>query len=82
MLSSLSPAVEMTGGPWFTDNELDTEFVNTLKKCARRYLLDNVRFSPTFPPSPCFSFCFPNVERELTAVHSPSPTPKSAASTA
>ena len=43
MLSTINPSVELTGGPWFTDNELDTEFVDALKACARKYLLDHVR---------------------------------------
>ncbi|ORY89829.1 RNA polymerase Rpc34 subunit-domain-containing protein [Leucosporidium creatinivorum] len=38
MLANLTPSVELTGGPWFTDNELDTEFVDLLKKCAYKYL--------------------------------------------
>lgn len=42
MLAGLTPSVELTGGPWFTDNELDTDFVDVLKKCAYKYLQDNV----------------------------------------
>jgi DNA-directed RNA polymerase III subunit RPC6 len=53
MLANLTPSVELTGGPWFTDNELDTEFVDLLKKCAYRYLEMNVSTisSPLHPPS-------------------------------
>lgn len=32
------PSVEITGGPWFTDNELDTEFIKELKKLASKFL--------------------------------------------
>ncbi|MCO5585526.1 hypothetical protein L7F22_039459 [Adiantum nelumboides] len=30
MLSSLTPSVELSGGPWYTDNELDTVFIDQL----------------------------------------------------
>lgn len=38
MISSLNPSVELTGGPWYTDNELDTEFVNQLKGAVLSYI--------------------------------------------
>ncbi|GAA6025745.1 hypothetical protein JCM8202_005259 [Rhodotorula sphaerocarpa] len=38
MLTGIAPSVELTGGPWFTDNELDVELVETLKKVVRKYL--------------------------------------------
>ncbi|GAA6018775.1 hypothetical protein JCM10207_005576 [Rhodosporidiobolus poonsookiae] len=38
MLAGIQPSVELTGGPWFTDNELDTELVDQLKKIALQYL--------------------------------------------
>ncbi|GJN90969.1 hypothetical protein Rhopal_003983-T1 [Rhodotorula paludigena] len=41
MLVGVQPSVELTGGPWFTDNELDTELVDTLKKVVHRYLQDH-----------------------------------------
>lgn len=44
MLAGLTPSVEITGGPWFTDNELDIEFVDMLKKCATKLLQDKVSF--------------------------------------
>ncbi|KAK4705328.1 DNA-directed RNA polymerase III subunit RPC6, partial [Phenoliferia sp. Uapishka_3] len=40
MLAGLTPSVEITGGPWFTDNELDLEFVTMLKRCAEKLLQD------------------------------------------
>lgn len=46
MLAGITPSVEMTGGPWFTDNELDTEFVAMLKKIAYKYLRDHVGLLP------------------------------------
>ena len=30
MLYNLQPSIDVTGGPWFTDSELDTEFIETL----------------------------------------------------
>ncbi|GAA5857889.1 hypothetical protein JCM8547_006018 [Rhodosporidiobolus lusitaniae] len=38
MAAGVTPSVELTGGPWFTDNELDTELVDQLKKIALSYL--------------------------------------------
>ncbi|GAA6032281.1 hypothetical protein JCM8097_008097 [Rhodosporidiobolus ruineniae] len=38
MLAGIQPSVELTGGPWFTENELDTELVDQLKKCAYKFL--------------------------------------------
>ncbi|CAO3572523.1 unnamed protein product [Mortierella alpina] len=36
MLMELTPSIEVTGGPWFTDQELDEEFIETLtKECFR-----------------------------------------------
>lgn len=32
MLYNLQPSIEVTGGPWFTDSELDTEFIDSLLK--------------------------------------------------
>ena len=28
MLYELTPSIEVTGGPWFADSELDKEFIN------------------------------------------------------
>lgn len=38
MLAGIQPSVELTGGPWFTDNELDTELVEQLKKIVHKRL--------------------------------------------
>ncbi|PAK71733.1 hypothetical protein B8W95_13235, partial [Staphylococcus pasteuri] len=38
MLTGIAPSVELTGGPWFTDNELDVELVETLKRVVRKFL--------------------------------------------
>ncbi|GAA5879616.1 hypothetical protein JCM16303_003277 [Sporobolomyces ruberrimus] len=51
MLAGLQPSVELTGGPWFTDNELDTELVDTLKKVVYKHLSDHsIPKSQTYHP--------------------------------
>lgn len=45
MLYDLVPSTELTGGPWFTDQELDVEFIENLKKVIYRYV-----HSKSFPP--------------------------------
>ena len=42
MLFHLEPSVEMTGGPWYTDNELDTEFIKLLCSASLRFIRDRV----------------------------------------
>ncbi|KZT22961.1 hypothetical protein NEOLEDRAFT_1137326 [Neolentinus lepideus HHB14362 ss-1] len=44
MLAHLEPSVELTGGPWYTDNELDTEFIKLLCSACLRFIRDR-----TFP---------------------------------
>lgn len=38
MLYDLTPSIEVSGGPWFTDSELDVEFVQSLSNAIERYL--------------------------------------------
>ncbi|KAH9908233.1 RNA polymerase Rpc34 subunit-domain-containing protein [Fomitopsis serialis] len=40
MLYHLDPSVKMTGGPWYTDNELDTEFIKLLCSACLRFIRD------------------------------------------
>ncbi|KAI0794239.1 RNA polymerase Rpc34 subunit-domain-containing protein [Fomes fomentarius] len=40
MLAHLKPAVELTGGPWFTDKELDTEFIKLLSDVCLKVVRD------------------------------------------
>ncbi|KAH3663444.1 hypothetical protein WICMUC_005970 [Wickerhamomyces mucosus] len=44
MLYHLMPSIEVTGGPWFTDGELDSEFVESLLTIIWRYIA-----SKTYP---------------------------------
>lgn len=38
MMAHLEPSVELTGGPWYTDNELDTEFIKLLCSACLRFV--------------------------------------------
>ncbi|CDK24578.1 unnamed protein product [Kuraishia capsulata CBS 1993] len=38
MLYHLTPSIDVTGGPWFTDSELDTEFIDSLLVVTWRYV--------------------------------------------
>lgn len=42
MLYELEPSVELTGGPWYTDNELDTAFVKALTVVCERFVREAV----------------------------------------
>lgn len=42
MLEGLAPSVALTGGPWFTDGEFDTEFMETLMKACFKFIRDMV----------------------------------------
>lgn len=39
MLYNLQPSIDVTGGPWFTDSELDTEFIDTLLEVCWRFIV-------------------------------------------
>lgn len=38
MLVGLEPSTEITGGPWFSESELDVEFINELCRVCLRYI--------------------------------------------
>ncbi|RVD87027.1 uncharacterized protein DFL_005276 [Arthrobotrys flagrans] len=38
MLWDLTPTIEVTGGPWFTDAELDADFINALLVAIERFV--------------------------------------------
>ncbi|TFK27072.1 RNA polymerase III subunit Rpc34 [Coprinopsis marcescibilis] len=40
MLSSIEPSIALTGGPWYTDNELDTEFIQHLTDACYKFICD------------------------------------------
>jgi DNA-directed RNA polymerase III subunit RPC6 len=38
MLYELTPSIEVSGGPWFTDSELDHEFINELLTAMIKFI--------------------------------------------
>jgi hypothetical protein len=42
MLFHLEPSVELTGGPWYSENELDTEFIRLLSRACLQFIRDKV----------------------------------------
>ena len=51
MLMELTPSVEVTGGPWFTDQELDVEFVEHLTNTCYKYITLKVNGNSPLPMS-------------------------------
>jgi DNA-directed RNA polymerase III subunit RPC6 len=43
MLYELQPSNEVTGGVWFTEQELDVDFVETVARSCIRLIAQNVR---------------------------------------
>ncbi|TFY58453.1 hypothetical protein EVJ58_g6403 [Rhodofomes roseus] len=72
MSAELEPSPEMTGGPWFTDRELDTEFIKLLSDVCLKIIRDKSLPKPArdraeqvrllYPPS--YS-SYPNAEQIL-----------------
>ena len=61
MLEGLEPSIALTGGPWYTDNELDTEFIQNLTEACYKFISDLVSISTnqnyshsSAPPSQSF----------------------------
>lgn len=52
MLYELTPSIEVTGGPWFTDGELDDEFVTELTSVLERYIHGRTFLKGTSTPYP------------------------------
>ena len=42
MLFNLEPSAAITGGPWYTDSELDTEFINLLASACLKFIQERV----------------------------------------
>ncbi|KAJ7774322.1 RNA polymerase Rpc34 subunit-domain-containing protein [Mycena maculata] len=40
MLEHLEPSVGLTGGPWYTESELDTVFIDTISKACLKFIRD------------------------------------------
>ncbi|KAG9290666.1 hypothetical protein G9A89_011629 [Geosiphon pyriformis] len=58
MLFELEPSQEITGGPWFTDQTLDSDFVEQLTLVAYRYILS--RSYPKNSATAIYSASHPN----------------------
>ncbi len=61
MLYGLTPSIELSGGPWYTDNELDTGFINELSMACLNFIRSKSfprMASPerSFPPVTLHSF--------------------------
>jgi DNA-directed RNA polymerase III subunit RPC6 len=46
MLEGIEPSISLTGGPWYTDNELDTEFIQNLTEACYKLIRDIVSDLP------------------------------------
>lgn len=42
MLFELEPSSAITGGPWYTDSELDTEFIKLLMDACMKFIREKV----------------------------------------
>ncbi|PRT55502.1 DNA-directed RNA polymerase III subunit RPC6 [Wickerhamiella sorbophila] len=57
MLYALQPSIELTGGPWFTEGELDSDFINTMLTLVWSFIADS-----TYPQAfqaPFAQMCYP-----------------------
>ena len=58
MLEGIEPSIALTGGPWYTDNELDTEFIQNLTEACYKFISDLVsHHTPPTQISSTFTLC-------------------------
>ena len=69
MLEGMEPSIALTGGPWYTDNELDTEFIQNLTDACYKFISDLV--SHLLQPQ----YKFRNVHSEFSKKSKRSPVP-------
>jgi DNA-directed RNA polymerase III subunit RPC6 len=50
MLEHIEPSVGLTGGPWYTESELDTVFIETISRACLKFIRDVVRPKLALPP--------------------------------
>lgn len=61
MLVGLEPSTEVTGGPWFSETELDVEFINELCRVCHRYIVSRSQPNkPGYLKAPAF-FDYPSL---------------------
>ncbi|EGV64489.1 RNA polymerase Rpc34 [Yamadazyma tenuis ATCC 10573] len=51
MLYNLQPSIDVTGGPWFTDSELDSEFIDNLLMVIWRFVASRTYPTVFQPPA-------------------------------
>jgi len=78
MLEGLEPSIALTGGPWYTDNELDTEFIQNLTDVCHKLISDivSVLGNAVFGVSECYSCrVFQNVvaDKKTPSIQFPMP---------
>lgn len=70
MLEGLDPSVALTGGPWYTDNELDTEFIQHLTEACLKFIRDLVsQMQIATQPVKYLTFLFLRVSQNVVEVH-------------
>ena len=42
MLYDIEPSVELTGGAWYTDQEMDTDFIDQLSEQVHKFIMKHV----------------------------------------
>jgi DNA-directed RNA polymerase III subunit RPC6 len=62
MLFDLTPSVEITGGAWFTDQELDMEFISQISKICLKYIERKSKPSNSKAILPLSSLEYPSAE--------------------
>ncbi|KAI9672349.1 MAG: 34-kDa subunit of RNA polymerase III (C) [Caeruleum heppii] len=71
MLAHLTPSEDVTGGPWFTDGELDTDFVEVLTKQIEKYII-----SKSFRKAPVVGPTHPAKKAKTPTTKTPAPEPR------
>lgn len=68
MLYNLEPSTELSGGAWYTDNELDEEFINTMLNIVEAFIKRAVSGRSSFLKAR-FSILCPMIDRSLDSRH-------------
>ena len=61
MLIGLNPSTDITGGPWFSETELDVEFINELCKVCLRFVTSKSFSSSSHPENLSHHFEYPSL---------------------
>ena len=63
MLIGLNPSAEITGGPWFSETELDVEFINELCRVILRFIVSKSFSSDAEKLMPVSHAQYPNLSQ-------------------